>query len=57
MNHETTCRDDCAHKEKGRCKLNIGTKNSIFPQQVKPCIYYAARRKNTSDHPDTAAMM
>ena len=43
MQYEIKCKNDCMHRTGGACGLNIAVKNSLFPEEKVPCIYYAKK--------------
>jgi len=43
MQYEIKCKNDCMHRAGGVCGLNIAVKNSLFPEEKVPCIYYAKK--------------
>jgi hypothetical protein len=48
MYYEYECRKNCIHRDlNGNCKHRFDVKNSIFRDEVKPCIYFSERQKNS----------
>ena len=43
MQYEIKCKGDCMHKTERGCGLNVSVKNSLFPEERLPCIYYAKK--------------
>lgn len=55
MFYEIHCKKDCANKIGGKCKYQLEIKNSIFPGEIKPCIYYSAKINKATPLPSPDA--